>query len=73
MTDIKRTEDDLGEDDYQKIRHCIGLLNSIVRSGESHSITSRRMTVEALEAIDRIETPNSDAKLDSPLNRYQKK
>lgn len=42
-------------DDFRKIYHCIGLLNSMVRGGERHSDTSARMTVEALEALERME------------------
>ena len=51
-------------DDFRKIRHCIGLLNSMVRGGERHSDTSARMTVAALEAIERMEQPN--ARPDAP-------
>lgn len=42
-------------DDFRKIRHCIALLNSMVRGGELHSDTSARMTIEALEALERME------------------
>lgn len=47
-------------DDVCKIRHCIGLLNSMVLGGEQHSYTSARMTVEALEALEHMEQPNAD-------------
>ena len=46
-------------DYFRKIRNCIGLLNSMVRSGERHSDTSARMVVEALEAVERMEQPNA--------------
>ena len=67
MTDQSTTENtapegtcaaDCSADDFRKIRHCIGLLNSMVRGGERHSDTSARMTVEALEALERMEQPN---------------
>ena len=53
-------------DDFRKIRHCIGLLNSMVRGGERHSDISTRMTVEALEAFDRMEQPNAQANSHTP-------
>jgi hypothetical protein len=43
----------------QKARSCIGLLNSMIRSGESHSDTSCRMLVEALDALDYLEQHNA--------------
>ena len=47
-------------DDFRIIRHCIGLLNSMVSGGESHSDISRRMIVKALQAIDLIEQEDSN-------------
>jgi hypothetical protein len=45
----------------QKVRSCIGLLNSMIRSGEYHSDKSCRMLVEALEALDDLEQPNTES------------
>ena len=55
MKGIKRTEVNADKDDLSKIRQCISSLNSMVRSGESHSATSQRMMDDAIEAIDCIE------------------
>lgn len=75
MTDDRQTENAApggtcaavgSADDFRKILHCLGLLNSMVRGGERHSDTSARMTVEALEALERIEQPNSAISLKSP-------
>ena len=38
-------------DDFCKIQQCIGLLGSMVESGESHSDISHKMIKEAHEAI----------------------
>jgi hypothetical protein len=46
-------------ENIQKARSCIGLLNSMIRSGESHSDTSCRMLVEALDALDYLEQHNA--------------
>lgn len=41
--------------DIRRIKHCIGLLNSMILSGENHSETSSRMVEDALVAIERME------------------
>jgi hypothetical protein len=50
-------------ENIQKARSCIGLLNSMIRSGESHSDTSCRMLVEALDALDYLEQHNASLTL----------
>ena len=42
------------------VRHCIGLLNSMILSGETHSDTSRRQVVEAMQAIENMEAGDHD-------------
>ena len=41
----------LTETQIRTIVSCIGLLNSMVNSGESHSNTSREMLKEALDIL----------------------
>ena len=42
------------------VRHCIGLLNSMILSGETHSDTSRRRVVEAIQTIENMEAGDHD-------------
>ena len=42
------------------VRHCIGLLNSMILSGETHSDTSRRQVVEAMQTIENMEAGDHD-------------
>ena len=42
------------------VRHCIGLLNSMILSGETHSDTSRRQVVEAVQTIENMEAGDHD-------------
>jgi len=46
-------------ENISKVYHCIGLLNIMVMSGERHSDTSARMTVEALDALDYLSQQNA--------------
>jgi hypothetical protein len=46
------------EDDMQKVRTCIGLLNSMVLSGEYHSKTSERILDEANQILDKWSEDN---------------
>ena len=80
MTDDRQTQNAASEgtsaspcsaDDFRKIRHCIGLLNSMVRGRERHSATSARMTVDALEALARMEQPNAHPHGSTPARTVQ--
>ena len=62
LRELRRVQRDgvAGTDLLHDVRHCIGLLNSMILSGETHSDTSRRQVVEAMQAIENMEANVGD-------------